>query len=115
MKRRNNEANIIEATLLKWNRSVDVVFLIDESGSVSLANFQESLDFVKNMTKAFPDQKLGKDGTRFGLSTFSSSYTSVHHISIYQSTQSSQITFPQLVEFPTPVEVPILVELLKKF
>ena len=82
--RRNNEADIIEATLLKCNRSVDVVFLIDESGSVKSTNFQESLDFVKNMTTAFPDQKLrGKDGTRFGLSTFSSSYRSHFYLSSY--------------------------------
>jgi uncharacterized protein YegL len=82
--RRNDEAYIIEATLLECNRSVDVVFLIDESGSVGSINFQESLDFVKNMTKAFPDQKLsGKDGTRFGLSTFSSSYRSHFYLSNY--------------------------------
>ena len=84
--RRNNEADIIEATLLKCNRSVDIVFLIDESDSVGSTNFQKSLDFVKNMTKAFPDEKLrGKDGTRFGLSTFSSSssYTSHFYLSNY--------------------------------
>ncbi|CAB4037185.1 collagen alpha-1(XIV) chain-like, partial, partial [Paramuricea clavata] len=82
--RRNDEADIIEATLLKCNRSVDVVFLIDESGSVSLANFRESLDFVENMIKAFPDDRLsGKDGTRFGLSTFSSSYRSHFYLSNY--------------------------------
>ncbi|CAB4015949.1 von Willebrand factor A domain-containing 2-like [Paramuricea clavata] len=81
LKRRNNEADIIEATLVKCNRSVDVVFLIDESGSVSRRDFQESLDFVKTMIKAFPDQK--KDGTRFGLSTFSSSYRSHFYLSSY--------------------------------
>ena len=82
--RRNDEADIIEATLLKCNRSVDIVFLIDESGSVGRTNFQECLDFVKNMTTAFPDDKLsGKDGTRFGLSTFSSSYKSHFYLSNY--------------------------------
>jgi uncharacterized protein YegL len=82
--RRNDEADIIEATLVKCNRSVDVVFLIDESGSVGSTNFQECLDFVKNMTTAFPDDKLsGKNGTRFGLSTFSSSYRSHFYLSNY--------------------------------
>ena len=82
--RRNDEADIIEATLVKCNRSVDVVFLIDESGSVGSTNFHECLDFVKNMTTAFPDDKLsGKDGTRFGLSTFSSSYKSQFYLSTY--------------------------------
>ena len=82
--RRNNEADIIEATLVKCKRSVDVVFLLDESGSVGSTNFEESLDFVKNMTKAFPDHKLsGKDGTRFGLSTFSSNYKPHFYLSNY--------------------------------
>ena len=80
--RRNNEADIIEATLVRCNRSVDVVFLIDESGSVSLGDFNDSLDFVKNMIKAFPDDKLsGKNGTRFGLSTFSTLYKSHFYLS----------------------------------
>ncbi len=82
--RRNNEADIIEATLLKCNRSVDIVFLLDESGSVSRENFKESLDFVKNMIKAFPDDKLsGKEGTRFGLSTFSTNYKPHFYLSNY--------------------------------
>ncbi|CAB4009314.1 Hypothetical predicted protein [Paramuricea clavata] len=80
--RRNNEADIIEATLVRCNRSVDVVFLIDESGSVSLGDFNDSLDFVKNMIKAFPDDKLsGENGTRFGLSTFSTLYKSHFYLS----------------------------------
>ena len=84
LKRRNNEADIIEATLTKCNRSVDVVFLIDESGSVGSTHFQQSLDFVKNMIKAFPDDKLsGENGTRFGLSTFASSYTTRFYLSSY--------------------------------
>ena len=84
LKRRNNEADIIEATLAKCNRSVDVVFLIDESESVFEENFQKSLDFVKNMIKAFPDEKLsGKNGTRFGLSTFDHDCRSHFYLSDY--------------------------------
>jgi uncharacterized protein YegL len=99
LKRRNDEADIIEGTVVKCNRSVDVVFLIDESWSVSLANFQESLDFVKNMTKAFPDQKLsGKDGTRFGLSTFSTSYRSHFYLSNYTN-QSSYLSAIRRVSY----------------
>ena len=86
LRRRNNEADIMEATLVKCNRSVDVVFLLDESGSVGTKNFKESLDFVKNMTKAFPDNKLsGEDGTRFGLSTFSYIYTSHFFLSSFKN------------------------------
>ena len=82
--RRHNEADIIEATLMECNRSVDVVFLVDESGSVSRQGFKESLDFVKNITKAFPESKLsGNDGTRFGLSTFSTRYKTHFYLSSY--------------------------------
>ena len=85
LKRRHNEADIIEATLVKCNRSIDVVFLIDESGSVGSAHFNKSLDFVKNMIKAFSNEKLsGQDGTRFGLSTFSSNYRPHFYLSNYR-------------------------------
>ena len=75
LRRRNDEADIIESIVAECNRSVDIVFLLDESGSVGTGDFRESLDFVKNITKAFSDENLsGDDGTRFGLSTFSDDY-----------------------------------------
>jgi uncharacterized protein YegL len=99
LKRRNDEADIVEATLLKCNRSVDVVFLLDESGSLKLRDFSDSLNFVQNMTKAFPDDKLsGKNGTRFGLSTFSSSYKSHFYLSSY-TTQSDYLSAIGRVSF----------------
>ena len=89
LRRRNNEADIIEATLAECNRSVDIVFLLDDSGSVGSENFHESLDFVKNMTKAFSDENLrGEDGTRFGLSTFSSDYQPHFYLSNYTNQAS---------------------------
>ena len=84
LRRRNDEANIIEATLAKCNRSIDVVFLLDDSGSVGKAHFQKSLDFVKNMIKAFPVNKRGgNNGARFGLSTFDTNYRSKFFLSNY--------------------------------
>ena len=84
LRRRNNEADIIEATLVKCNRSVDVVFLLDDSGSVGKAYFQKSLDFVKNMIKAFPVNKRGgNNGARFGLSTFDTKYRPHFFLSNY--------------------------------
>ena len=83
-KRRNDDADIIEATLAKCNRSVDVVFLLDDSGSVIHSNFNESLEFVKSIIKAFPNKKLrGQDGTRFGLSKFSAGYKPHFYLSNY--------------------------------
>ena len=84
LRRRNDEADIIEATLVKCNRTVDVVFLIDESGSVRSTHFSNSLDFVKNMIKAFSNKTLsGQDGTRFGLSTFNDNYKPHFYLSNY--------------------------------
>ena len=84
LRRRNDEADIIEATRVKCNRSVDVVFLLDDSGSVGKAPFQKSLDFVKNMIKAFPVNKRGgNNGARFGLSTFDTNYRSKFFLSNY--------------------------------
>ena len=84
LRRRDNEADIIELIVAECNRSIDIVFLLDDSGSVGSENFHESLDFVKNMTKAFSDENLrGEDGTRFGLSTFSSDYQPHFYLSNY--------------------------------
>ena len=89
LRRRNNEADIIEATLAECNRSVDIVFLLDESGSVGPRDFRKSLDFVKNLTKAFSDENLsGDDGTRFGLSTFSNDYRPHFYLSNYTNQAS---------------------------
>ena len=86
---RNNEADIIEAALLQCDQSVDLVFLLDESGSVSSKDFNKSLDFVKNVIKAFPDKNLsGKDGTRFGLSTFNENYKAHFYLSSYRNQAS---------------------------
>ena len=99
LKRRNNEADIIEATLMKCNRSVDIVFLLDDSGSVSHANFNESLEFVKKIIKAFPNNKLsGQDGTRFGLSKFSLNYKSNFYLSNYTK-QSDYLTAVSRVSY----------------
>ena len=95
LKRRNNEADIIEAALSKCTSSVDLVFLLDESGSVGAANFQNSLDFVQRLIRSFPDENLrGENGTRFGLSTFSNSYSTKFYLNSHtnQLGYSSAIT-----------------------
>lgn len=86
LRRRNNEADIIEATLSKCTSSVDLVFLLDESGSVGRTDFQKSLDFVQRLIASFPEENLrGENGTRFGLSTFSSGYSTKFHLYDYTS------------------------------
>ena len=86
VRRRNDEADIIEATIVKCDRSIDAVILLDESGSVSPECFAQSLEFVKNLTRAFSDDKLrASDGTRIGFSTFSHTYTPRFYLSSYTS------------------------------
>ncbi len=86
LKRRNNEADIIEAALGTCDRSADVVFLVDESGSVSSPDFTLSLTFVRNVIDAFSDELLADEsGTRFGLSVFDSSYSHEFGLSEYSS------------------------------
>ena len=86
LRRRNDEADIIEATLNKCSRSLDAVILLDESGSVTDQNFKESLQFVINITKAFSSKKLrDAQGTRVALSTFSYMYTAHFHLSSHNS------------------------------
>ncbi|XP_067054771.1 uncharacterized protein [Acropora muricata] len=86
LRRRNHEADIIEAALSKCTSSVDLVFLLDESGSVGATNFNKSLDFVGRLIGSFPEENLrGETGTRFGLSTFSRSYSTKFHLYNYTS------------------------------
>ena len=86
LRRRNDEADIIEATFVQCSRSLDAVVLLDESGSVTDENFAESLQFVVNITNAFSGPKLlGNLGTRVALSTFSYMYTAHFHLSSYNT------------------------------
>ena len=91
LKRRNAEADIIEATYATCNRSIDAVFLLDESGSVSSSDFLRAKNFVSSVLRSFPDDHIGgTNGTRFGLSAFSSSYRSIFYLSTY-STKSQYL------------------------
>ena len=84
--RRNDEADILEAALARCNRSIDAVFLIDESGSVSSSAFRSSLDFIRSLIDAFPEENFrGENGTRFGLSLFDNTYRNLFHLSSYSS------------------------------
>ena len=86
LKRRNDEADIIEAANATCERSVDAVFLLDESGSVGATDFTRSKNFVRTLINAFPDNKIGDtDGSRFGLAAFSSSYRSIFSLSTYST------------------------------
>ena len=76
----------MEAALARCNRSIDAVFLIDESGSVSSSAFRSSLNFIRSLIDAFPDENLrSENGTRFGLALFDSTYRNSFYLSSYSS------------------------------
>ena len=85
-RRRNDDADILEAALARCNRSADIVFLLDESGSIDSSDFQSSLNFTGAIIGAFPDEILSRNrGTRFGLSLFAGSYRSIFYLTHYTS------------------------------
>ena len=86
LKRRNDEADIIEAANATCQRPVDAVFLLDESGSVDASDFTRSKNFVRTLINAFPDNKIGgSGGSRFGLAAFGTSYRSIFSLSTYST------------------------------
>ena len=86
LRRRHNEADIINAALEKCTRSADIVFLQDESGSIGASDFTLSLDFINQIISAFPDENLNDaKGTRFGLSLFSTFYRKKFNLSTHMS------------------------------
>ena len=93
LRRRNNEADIIEATFNgTCRRSIDAVFLLDESGSVSSSDFRKAKEFVRAVISAFPDENINQtDGSRFGLSLFDDSYRTAFYLSNY-TTISQYVT-----------------------
>ena len=78
----------------------DLVFLLDESGSIRYNNFQEVKRFVYNFTtelfrnKTMDDQR---SGSRLGLITFSSDVA--EHISLNTSIERNQL-LQQILQLP---------------
>lgn len=59
---------------------VDLVFVMDDSGSVSEENFQTMLTFASDLLNSF---KIGEKDTRVGLITFSSSARRIFNFDAY--------------------------------
>ncbi|KAK3086756.1 hypothetical protein FSP39_022875 [Pinctada imbricata] len=72
----------------------DIVFLVDESGSVNgnpadinNTNFEKQLDFVATVISGF---KIGKDGVQIGLVTFSTDVVIEYYLNQYHDLQTLQ-------------------------
>ncbi|XP_022079888.1 integrin alpha-11-like isoform X2 [Acanthaster planci] len=63
-------------------KGIDLVFVLDGSGSVGSANFEKTKSFVSNVVDAF---EIGADQTRVGVIKYSSSVTVEFHLITYSS------------------------------
>ena len=63
----------------------DIVFVLDESGSIGYSNFQSMLSFVKDIVKKFV---VNKNQIQFGLVTYSNSASTDFQLNTYSDTRS---------------------------
>ena len=89
--RLNNVADIIQATVTECSRPSDIVFLLDESGSVASSDFALGVDFIGSIIDSFDNVGSGPLQTRFGLSLFATNYRPFFFLSTY-STKSDYLS-----------------------
>ncbi|XP_053386777.1 complement receptor type 1-like [Mercenaria mercenaria] len=77
-------------------KSIDIVFIIDGSGSLGVHGFDQTLQFVVDMVSKFPIET-----TRFGLLTFSSDTYLQFHLNGYVNDSVGLIGRIQNTSFPT--------------
>jgi hypothetical protein len=58
--------------MLECNNPVDLVFVVDSSGSVGAKNFKSVMNFISNVSTRFDVSASSKDGTRIALIRYSS-------------------------------------------
>ena len=66
-------------------RGIDLIFILDSSGSVGASNFQNVRDFVANLVSQL---EIGPDSTRVGLINFASSATVQFSLNTHQDSSS---------------------------
>jgi receptor-type tyrosine-protein phosphatase Q len=66
---------------------VDLVFVMDDSGSVSVENFQTMLNFASNLLDSF---KIGEEDTKVGLVVFSTFARRIFNFNMYSTRQQIQ-------------------------
>ena len=62
-------------------RGIDLIFVLDSSGSVGSSNFQNVKNFAANLVRQL---EIGPDNTRVGLIRFGSSASVMFHLNTYQ-------------------------------
>nr|XP_026692192.1 zonadhesin-like isoform X3 [Ciona intestinalis] len=66
----------------KANAKLDLVFVLDSSGSVQRVNFRLVLDFVKSVVSGF---KIGPDGVQVGLARYNSRWKKLWDLNEYST------------------------------
>ena len=66
-------------------RGVDLIFVLDSSGSVGLSDFQNVRNFAADLVRQL---EIGPDNTRVGLIRFGSSASVMFHLNRYQEKSS---------------------------
>ncbi|XP_033646749.1 integrin alpha-1-like [Asterias rubens] len=69
------------------NKGIDLVFVVDGSGSVGPSNFETSKQFVNDVVDSF---EIGSDRTRVGVIQYSSSVNIEFHLNQYTDKSSLQ-------------------------
>eukprot|EP00128_Syssomonas_multiformis_P015405 Colp12_sorted_trinity150504_noHs@12758 len=81
--KRRAEADIIAASNQACTNNIDVVFVIDESGSIGDENFARVKDFVYSIVNSFG--AIGPTGTQVGLVTYSDKIGTTINLNTYGS------------------------------
>ena len=66
-------------------RGIDLIFVLDSSGSVGSSNFQNVRNFVSNLVSQL---EIGSDNTQVGLINYGSSYRIEFHLNTHQDSSS---------------------------
>eukprot|EP01084_Bolivina_argentea_P115894 206019_1 len=84
-KRLSAEANVMQASLgcIINNNMMDIVFLLDESGSVGSIDFDLAKNWVIEFIQHFDQVNLNSRTVRFGVATFSDNYTDWIYLDAY--------------------------------
>ena len=84
--KRIDSTNALLALLTECQtRGIDLIFVLDSSGSVGSGNFQNVRNFASNLVSQL---EIGPDNTQVGLINFASSAQSVFHLNTHQDSSS---------------------------
>ena len=91
--------NLFQTVITVKKKPIDILFILDASGSVGSSNFNTMLDFVEKMVDGF---RISSSGTQVGLITFASSVVLQFHLNRYHDKNDIKNAVSQTRYLPTP-------------